>query len=187
MKKLDMAHEFAKTFDPELKGTVYKDLIEAYFLSMEEKNIEAIKLLEKSIRKKTSSNQRYALLNNLGNLNMAAGNRDKAREYYQMLLDEEPYEAASANNLARLLSDDRSNMPMAQQWIQKSLSLDSASSRYLDTLAKIYYLNNQPYYAAKVQKEAVLNATQFTKPRYKVHLKDYVKASQKSKDNPSSS
>jgi tetratricopeptide (TPR) repeat protein len=70
------------------------------------------------------------------------GNQDKALKYFKKLLDVKPKDPSASNYIAYLFAEKGENLDKARELINVALSFEPKNYAYLDTLAWIYYKEN---------------------------------------------
>ncbi len=81
-------------------------------------------------------------------------NTDAAMGLYRNALSIDPVNARAANNLAFVLLESGQDLPEAERWSRRALTIEPSNPLYLDTLGAILLMQEQPAEAAVVLEKA---------------------------------
>ncbi|MBN2294091.1 MAG: tetratricopeptide repeat protein [Pirellulales bacterium] len=108
------------------------------------------------------------LLANMATLRVIQGQTDKAVELYRKVLEKQPQDVMSINNLATLLGENPKTRTNALEMIDRAIEINGSQPNILDTKATILLYEGKLAEAVKLLEKAT--STTDADPRYFFHL-----------------
>lgn len=127
-------------------------LLEAEILRSQERNDDALRVLEKGLEQTPKDTR---ILFQLGVAEYELDHPEKAIEYMERIISIDPEHAQALNFVGYTLVEQDRDLERAQVLIKKALRLDPGNGYFLDSLAWLYFKTGRLQKAWKTISEAV--------------------------------